>query len=129
MILSFEELNIWQEARAICKLVFKITNYDKFRRDFGLVDQINRSSGSIMDNIAEGYGRGGNKEFVQFLYYSKASLLETKSQIYRATDRTYLNEEESKSILEKLQVLDNRIGNFIQYLRKSEITGMKFKKP
>lgn len=127
MILAFEELEIWKESREVCKAVFQFTQRLEFKRDFALVDQINRSSGSVMDNIAEGFGRGGNKEFVQFLHYSKASLLETKSQIYRATDRNYLTLDESERFLDRLRILDNRIGSFIQYLKKSTNAGFKKK--
>lgn len=89
------------------------------------MDQINSSSGSIMDNIAEGFGRGGNREFIQFLYYSKASLLETKSQIYSAKDRNYLSEIERTELLEQLRILDNRIGSFINYLKNSPFTAKR----
>lgn len=127
MIVAFEDLEIWKESRDVCKTIFGFTQRMGFKQDFALVDQINRSSGSVMDNIAEGFGRGGNKEFVQFLYYSKASLLETKSQIYRATDRNYLTLDESERFLNRLRILDNRIGSFIQYLKKSTNSGFKKK--
>ena len=64
---SFEDIEVWHLAREFCKDIFRVINYDELKKDFRLKDQINGSSGSIMDNIAEGYGRGGNKEFIQFL--------------------------------------------------------------
>ncbi|MFP4089094.1 MAG: four helix bundle protein [Cyclobacteriaceae bacterium] len=83
-IKSFEELDSWQKARRLCYEVFKVSSQEPFCRDFALKDQILRASGSVMDNIAEGFGRGGNKEFVQFLFYAKGSCVEVKSQLYRA---------------------------------------------
>ena len=90
----FEDLEIWQEARDLCKFVFSITLSDAFKKDFKFRDQIRASSGSIMDNIAEGFERGGNKEFIQFLYIAKGSCGETRSQSYRAFDFQYLSNEE-----------------------------------
>lgn len=85
----FEDLEIWKEARELCKFVFELTSIEIFNKDFKFRDQIRSSSGSIMDNIAEGFERGGNKEFIQFLYISKGSCGETRSQAYRAFDFKY----------------------------------------
>ena len=70
---NFEELYIWQLSRDFCRDIFKITSYKEFSMDFRFKDQIRASSGSIMDNIAEGFERSGNKEFIHFLYISKGS--------------------------------------------------------
>ncbi len=85
-IKRFEDLEIWQDARELCKFINRLIERDKFKYNFSLKDQISRSSGSIMDNIAEGFERGGNKEFVNFLTYSKGSTGEVRSQSYRAFD-------------------------------------------
>ncbi len=83
---KFEDLEIWQEARELCRYVFKLTSTGLFNKDYKFRDQIRSSSGSVMDNIAEGFERGGNKEFAQFLSIAKGSCGETRSQSYRALD-------------------------------------------
>jgi len=82
----FEKLEIWQKAREVCKKVRLIADATLLSKDFGLKNQILDSSGSVMDNIAEGFERNGRKEFLNFLYYSKVSLGETRSQIHRIYD-------------------------------------------
>jgi len=89
----FEDLEIWQEARELCRRVSEITSVSPFCSDFNLKDQIRASSGSVMDNIAEGFERGGNKEFIQFLSIAKGSCGETRSQSYRAFDYKYINQD------------------------------------
>lgn len=122
----FEDLIAWQKARQFAHEIYELTCLDKFSRDFSLVDQIRRSSGSVMDNIAEGFDRGGNKEFIHFLFIAKSSLSETKSQLYRAFDRKYINEEILKEKLEKADELSKIIGGLISYLQKSNFSGRKF---
>ena len=89
-IQRFEDLEVWKKAREICKYISQLTQKDQFSRDFSLKDQIKRSSGSVMDNIAEGFERGGNKEFINYLTYSKGSIGEVRSQSYRAFDYNYI---------------------------------------
>jgi four helix bundle protein len=122
----FEDLEIWQEARGLCKFVFSITLSDTFKKDFKFRDQIRASSGSIMDNIAEGFERGGNKEFMQFLYIAKGSCGETRSQSYRAFDFQYLSNEEYALLSEKTTNLSKRISGFITYLKNSDLKGTKY---
>ena len=129
MIKNFEDLGVWQGARELCKEIYSLISVNEFSKDFALANQINRSSGSIMDNIAEGFGRGGNKEFIQYLSISKASGHEVKSQIYRAMDRNYVSKEKADEILLKTQTLINQIGGFMHYLKQSEYKGVKFKEP
>jgi four helix bundle protein len=89
-IKKFQDLEVWQLARALNQAIFDLICGDAFVKDYALKDQINRSSGSIMDNIAEGFERGGNREFIQFLSIAKGSAAEVRSQLYRAMDRKYL---------------------------------------
>lgn len=87
----FEDLIIWQKARELCKDIHRITKYETFSHDYKFKNQINSSSGSVMDNIAEGFERNGNKEFIQFLYIAKGSCGEVRSQLWRAYDFEYIN--------------------------------------
>jgi four helix bundle protein len=114
-------------SRAFCKDVARITNYDKFSKNFRLRDQIHGSSGSIMDNIAEGFERSGNKELIQFLYIAKGSCGESRSQLYRALDYEYISHEEFTMLYQKVIELSRSIANFIKYLKQSELTGSKYK--
>ena len=123
---TFEDLGIWQQARTLCTEVWGLTHKGSFSRDFALKDQINRSSGSCMDNIAEGFERDGNKEFGQFLSISKGSIGETRSQLYRALDRGHITQEEFDSAFYKCKNESKDIGNFMRYLRNSEKKGQKY---
>jgi len=129
MVKQFEDFEIWKLSREVCKDVYRITNYDLFNKDYKLREQIRASSGSVMDNIAEGFERNGNKEFTQFLYISKGSCGETRSQLYRAFDNKYINNVEFETIKNKTIHLSKSILTLIQYLKKSEITGPKNLKP
>ncbi len=126
-IKSFEDINAWQLARIFAQEVYETYSNEPFAKDFGLKDQLNRSSGSIMDNIAEGYGRLGNKEFINFLTYAKGSCLEAKSQLFRAYDRAYITKEQLENFNLQITAIDNHIGGFIAYLKKTPFKGQKFK--
>jgi four helix bundle protein len=123
----FEDLKIWQVARELCQMIHKLTIKDQFSRDFKLVGQINGSSGSIMDNIAEGFERDGNKEFIQFLTFSKGSCGETRSQLYRALDYQYISQDEFDAAYKMTLEESKMLKGFIQYLKDSEMKGNRFK--
>src|SRR5687768_6908012 len=91
-IRSFEDLEVWKKAREFSGKIYDLTCQGSFAKDYSLKDQINKSSGSVMDNIAEGFERGGNKELITFLSYSKGSVGEARSQLYRAFDRKHIGE-------------------------------------
>ena len=126
-ITCFEDLAIWQTARDFCKDIFRITQYDLFSKNFRFKEQIQASSGSIMDNVAEGFERDGNKEFMQFLSIAKGSCGELQSQLYRALDYAYISSEEFTILYEKAKKLSKDIGNFRKYLKQSDIAGIKYK--
>jgi four helix bundle protein len=124
---SFEEFDCWQDARALDNSVFKLTVKNGFERDFKLRDQILGATGSIMDNVAEGFGRSGNREFVRFLTYSKGSSDEVKSQLYRALDRAYISKSEFDINYNDADIVSKKIGGLIKYLNNSEFKGPRFK--
>ena len=124
---KFEEIISWKEARILNKEVGKLIDEERFRKNFRLIGQIEGSAGSIMDNIAEGFERGGKKEFIQFLYISKASCGELRSQLYRALDRTYITETEFNLLSIHAKKISSLIQKFINYLQESEINGIKYK--
>jgi four helix bundle protein len=123
---KFEDLEIWQQARALCKKIFEITSKEPFCNDYKLRDQIRTSSGSVMDNIAEGFERNGNKEFVQFLSVAKGSCGECRSQSYRAFDYQYINSDIFDDLIDKTTTLSKKISGFISYLKRSNLKGSKF---
>jgi len=125
-IKQFEDLEIWKLSRVLCDEINKLALRTDLRTDYKLYSQIDSSSGSIMDNIAEGFERNGNKEFIQFLSISKASCGETRSQLYRVFDRNYITKEEFEKLKEQTLTLSKMIGAFINYLQKSEFKGSKY---
>ena len=122
----FEDMEIWKDARDLCKYVFELTSKEIFNKDFRFRDQIRASVGSVMDNIAEGFERGGNKEFGQFLYYSKGSCGETRSQGYRALDFKYISEAEFNKLNEGALRISTKIAHLIKYLKESDMKGAKY---
>ena len=125
-IKRFEDLEIWQQARQLCKIVYDLTAEGTFKNDYRFRDQIRASAGSVMDNIAEGFNRGGNKEFYQFLSVSEGSLGEVRSQSYRAFDVKYINEEKLNEILAATDILGKKIWSLMQHLKSAEINGIKY---
>jgi four helix bundle protein len=126
-ITKFEDLEIWQLARNICREVEFLIQTTTLKTNYALRDQIDRSSGSIMDNIAEGFERNGNKEFIQYLSIAKGSCGEVKSQLYRAFDKKIISEEQHIKLNELAELEKNKIGSMIHYLKNSDIKVVKFK--
>jgi four helix bundle protein len=124
---KFEDIIAWQKARELCKLINVLTDKQKFSKDFKLISQIKGSSGSAMDNIAEGFERGGNKEFIQFLFISKGSAGETRSQLYRALDNNYITEKDFTSAYDLANDVGKLVGGLISHLKTSELKGDKYK--
>ena len=124
----FEDLNVYKQARELTNLIYNCTRQKSFSRDYGLVDQIRRASISIMSNIAEGFERGSNKEFIQFLFIAKSSCGEVRAQLMIAFDQGYIDEHTYEQLVEKSKLVGGMIGNFITYLKSSGYTGTKHKK-
>ena len=122
---SFEELQVWQIARDLCRSVKKLTSKGPFLRDFKFLAQITSAAGSTMDNIAEGFERDGNKEFINFLYIAKGSNGEVRSQSYRALDWGYISEVEHKEILDLTEKLKFKLQGLIYTLKNSGGKGYK----
>jgi four helix bundle protein len=118
-ITKFEDLEVWKLAREQVNEIYKLTNAGSFAKDFELRNQISASSGSVMDNIAEGFERFTNKEFAQFLVISKGSNGEVRSQLYRAFDRKHISEDILRTRLEFSVTLGNKIKAFLDYLQSS----------
>ncbi len=126
-IKRFEDLKVWQKARELSKEVYKITKEGEFAKNFGFKNQIRDSSGSSMDNIAEGFERSGNKEFMQFLYIVKGSTGEVRSQLYRAIDQNYITKKQFDNIYILAIQTSKLIGGLINYLSDSDFKGFKYK--
>ena len=124
---KFEDIESWKLAREIARLIYEVSGREKFSRDFALVNQIRRASVSVLSNIAEGFERGGNKEFIQFLVIAKGSCGEVRSQLYIALDQKYIEENEFREISNKLTEASRLISGLMKYLRQTELKGSKFK--
>ena len=123
---KFEDLQIWQEARRLAKEIHIISIETGLKTDFRFKEQIKSSSGSVMDNIAEGFERDGNIEFRQFLSIAKGSAGESRSQIYRLYDFGYIDEAQFEILKKDYENLSGKIKNFITYLNKKDFKGNKF---
>ena len=125
-IKKMEELEVWNIARMQAGNIWEIINNGTFSRDFELKNQINRSSGSVMDNIAERFGRGGNMEFINLLSYARGSNEEVRSQLYRALDRNHIQNAQFDELFTNSDLISAKITRFITYLLQSNIKGKKF---
>ena len=126
-IKRFEDIEAWQKARELAKIIYMVTSTGKFSKDFGLKDQIRRAVVSILSNIAEGFERGGDKEFAQFISMAKGSSAEVRAQLYVAMDQNYIEQD----IFDRLSALtieiNQMLSGLMKYLHHSEFKGSKFK--
>ncbi len=126
-IKKIEDLEVWQKARLLENKIFELMQTSRLSKDFELKNQMNKSVGSILDNIAEGFGRGSRNEFIQFLTISRGSLTEIQSQLYRCLDRNYLSNELFQIHYGLTEEIAKMLFTFITYLNKSDMAGNKFK--
>lgn len=124
-IQKFEDIDAWQKARALTREVYAVTADGAFSKDFGLRDQIRRAAVSVMSNIAEGFDRGGVREFIQFLFIAKGSAAEVQAQLYVALDVGYIKQEQFKGLYDLANDTGRLIGGFIRYLKSREQAGGK----
>ena len=123
----FEDLEVWQLSKNIANQIYDITSVGKFSQDYVLRDQIRRAVVSIFSNIAEGFERNGNKEFLQFLSIAKASCGEVRAQLIFAEERDYISNEQFEYTVKQLLNLSKQIAGLSRYLKQSEMRGSKFK--
>jgi four helix bundle protein len=124
---SFEEIDAWQKARALTRHIYALTSSGLAAKDFALRDQIRRGSVSVMSNIAEGFGRGGNRELVQFLHIARGSLAEVKSQLYVMLDAGQVDTSTFDQSYDLATSAETSLNGFIKYLSQSSYRGTKFK--
>lgn len=124
---KFEDLMSWQKARELTRLVYQVSRQGEFARDFGLRDQIRRAAVSILSNIAEGFERGGDKEFRQFLSLAKGSCAEVRAQLYVALDEHYVAGAQFEQMRALTVDVSRLISGMMAYLANSDIKGRKYK--
>lgn len=113
---TFEDLQVWKDARKFVKSIYELTSMKKFKKDYGLKDQIQRAAVSIMNNISEGFGRNNNREYKNFLGYAKGSAGEVRSMLYIAFDLNYISQSEFDAIYKNSVNIITKISNFKKYL-------------
>jgi four helix bundle protein len=127
-ILKFEDIVAWQKALELSDLIYSYSNNDKFSKDFGLKDQMRRASVSVVSNIAEGFEREGNNQFIYFLLIAKASAGELRAQLYISRNQNYISQNEFDSINNKVIEVSKIISGFISYLRLQKKNSIESKK-
>lgn len=124
---TFEDLNVYKRARELTNRIYEITRQSSFSEDYRLVDQIRRASVSIMSNIAEGFERGSNTEFIQYLFIAKGSCGEVRAQLSIASDQKYIDERTYEDLHDQCRIINKMLSNFISYLKRSNYKGTKYK--
>ena len=125
-IQRFEDIDSWKSAREVARMVYMVSSESPFSKDFALCNQIRRSAVSIVSNIAEGFEREGNREFIHFLAIAKGSCGEVRAQLYIAMDQNYLDRATFSEIFEKLCETSRLIAGFMRYLQQLELRGHKY---
>ncbi len=123
----FEDIEAWEKARILAKTLFLILNQSELKHEYELKSQLKRSVGSVMDNIAEGFERGGNREFIQFLSIAKGSNAEVRSQLYRLFDNNFISKKQFDNLYKESENISKMITGLIKYLRDQKQKGYKFK--
>jgi four helix bundle protein len=126
-ITKFEDIESWKRARRFTNEIYRITGTGSFARDFGLRDQIRRAAVSILSNIAEGFERGGDKEFLQFLSIAKGSCGEARAQLYIALDQDYISATDFNALSNSANEVSQLIAGLMKYLRQSTLRGSKYR--
>lgn len=126
-IKKFEDIESWKRARKLTKDIYTVTAQDKFTRDFGLKDQIRRAAVSILSNIAEGFERGGDKEFQQFLAIAKGSSGEVRAQLYVALDLEYISSAQFDALAQAATEVSQLLSGLMKYLQGSNLRGNRYK--
>jgi four helix bundle protein len=126
-IKKFEEIESWKKARSLAKEIYETTSTGPFVRDFGLKDQIRRAAVSILSNIAEGFERGGDKEFSQYLAVAKGSCGEVRAQLYVALDQGYFSQEVFDRLVRSATEVGELLSGFMRYLKGSQLRGSKYR--
>jgi four helix bundle protein len=124
----FEDLKIWQQAKGLANLIYHLTGTSTFKYDKGLSDQSRRAAVSVMANIAEGFERGSNKEFIQFLFIAKGSCGELRSHLILAQERGYITPEQHTQAREMALGVSTMVYNFITYLQNTKVKGKRCQK-
>lgn len=127
-IKRFYDLEAWKKARSLNLEIYKMTRTGNFKKDFILVDQVRRASVSIMANLAEGFGRKGNKEFLQFISIAEGSLCELQSHLFISLDVEYITEALFQQLFQMTEETQRIINGFAEYLRNSDLKGIKYAK-
>ena len=126
-IKQFEDIESWKRARNLTNQIYKVSSSGKFVRDFGLKDQIRRASVSILSNIAEGFERGGDNEFLQVLAVAKGSCGEARAQLYVALDQGYISLDQFETLSKAATEVSQLLSGFIKYLKDSTLRGSKYR--
>jgi len=124
---TFEDLEAWRLTRSLTNSIYDVTLLGDFSRDFALRDQMRRASISVVSNIAEGFERDGDREFIQFLSVAKGSCGELRAQLYSALDRKYISNQTFEELVSKAMELGRTVNGLMRYLQQSQLSGRKYK--